>query len=148
MDKVLSFIVNDKKELLLLKGSSNDPQFKKSFWYVVTGGCEKEDATKEDTVIREIKEEIGINTINNIIYLNWIFKYNSLGKECTEYVYIAYTNSKKIILNEENIDYKWCSLKEFIELIQWFGDKKELEEVLKLAIEKQVYFQKEKIEAL
>ena len=49
MEKILSFIVNEKKELLLLKGSQNDPQFKKSLWYIVTGACEQCDNSKEDT---------------------------------------------------------------------------------------------------
>lgn len=30
MNKILTFIVNENKELLLLQGSPNDPQFKKS----------------------------------------------------------------------------------------------------------------------
>ena len=47
MNKILSFIVNEKKELLLLKESPNDPQFKKSIWYIVTGSCEKVDKTKK-----------------------------------------------------------------------------------------------------
>ena len=50
MDKILTFIVNEHNEILLLKGSENDPQFKKSFWYVVTGGCEECDSNKEETV--------------------------------------------------------------------------------------------------
>ena len=58
MEKILSFIVNENKELLLLKGSPNDPQFRKSLWYVVTGGCEAIDKSKEDTVKREIKEDL------------------------------------------------------------------------------------------
>ena len=57
MDKILAFIVNDNNKILLLKGNDNDPQFKKSFWYVVTGGCEKYDLNREDTVKREVKEE-------------------------------------------------------------------------------------------
>lgn len=40
MNKILTFIVNEFNELLLLKGSPKDPQFNKSFWYVVTGGYE------------------------------------------------------------------------------------------------------------
>lgn len=58
---MLSFIVNEQNELLLLKGSPNDPQFKKSIWYVVTGGCEKNDKTKEETVQREVKEETNLD---------------------------------------------------------------------------------------
>ena len=89
MEKILSFIVNENKELLLLKGSPNDPQFKKSLWYVVTGGFETIDKTKEDTVKREIKEETNVEA-QKVIYLNWILKYKSLGIECIEYVYITF----------------------------------------------------------
>ena len=55
MDKILTFIVNEHNQILLLKGNKNDPQFKKSFWYVVTGACEEYDLNREETVKREIK---------------------------------------------------------------------------------------------
>lgn len=57
MDKILTFIVNEYNEILLLKGNENDPQFKKSFWYVVIGGCEDDNLNREETVKREVKEE-------------------------------------------------------------------------------------------
>lgn len=148
MNKILTFIVNEDNKLLLLKGSPENPQFKKSFWYVVTGECEKEDKTLVDTVIREIIEETGIKKVNEIKYLNWILKYNSLGEECTEYAYITFVKSEKIVLNEENIDYKWCDLEEFINKIYWFSDKEILIKVLKLALEKKVYFTEEFIEEI
>ena len=88
----------------------------------------------------------GINKIKDILYLNWIFKYNSLGVKCTEYAYTIFVKKEKITLNEENIDYKWCDIKEFIEKIQWFGDKEELYNVLKEALDKKLYFKIEKIE--
>ena len=143
INKILCLIVNENNEFLLLKGNSNDPQFKKSFWYVVTGECETLDKTREDTVKREIKEETGLSKINSIMYLNWIFKYNSLGIKCTEYAYIASVKSEKIILNEENVDYKWCNLKEFVNQIHWFGNKKELTKILEEALNNNLYFKKE-----
>ena len=37
-----------------------------------------------------------------------------------------------IKLNEENIDYKWCDIDEYIEMIEWLGeDKSYLKERLK-----------------
>lgn len=54
MDKILTFIVNEYNEILLLKGSENDPQFKKSLWYVVTGGC-----------IKYAFEELGLRRLEN-----------------------------------------------------------------------------------
>ena len=145
MDKILTFIVNEFNELLLLKGSSNDPQFKESFWYVVTGGYEKIDKSLINTVKREVLEETGL-IVKKSIYLNWIFKYSSLGKKCTEYAYISFVNKDNVILNEENIDYKWCKLEEFIQKTRWFGDKEELRKVLIDALEEKIYFKNKKIE--
>ena len=59
---------------------------------------------------------------------------------------ICKKRKNNITLNEENIDYKWCDIKEFIEKIQWYGDKKELYNVLKEALDKKIYFKTEKIE--
>jgi len=129
-EKILTFIVNENNQLLLLKGSKNDPQFHKSFWYVVTGSCEKEDTDKIQTVKREVKEETNLNVIETI-YLNKVFKYKSLDKNCIEYVYLSRVNNADIVLNEEHIDYKWCALNEFIQLIHWFEDKTNLIELLK-----------------
>lgn len=146
MNKVLTFVVNEDNEILLLKGSKNDPQFKKSFWYVITGECEEYDLSKEATVKREIKEETGLTKINDIIYLNWVLKYFSLGTECTEYVYITFVKKERVKLNEENTNYKWCNIKEFIEKVHWYGDKQELSNVLTNALNKKIYFKIEKTE--
>ena len=35
VNKILTFVVNELNEILLLKGNQNDPQFNKSFWYTV-----------------------------------------------------------------------------------------------------------------
>ncbi len=147
MDKILTFIVNENDEILLLKGNKNDPQFNTSFWYVVTGGCEKYDLNREDAVQREVMEETGLLTHKNI-YLNWILEYESLGSQCREYVYISFVKKGNIILNEENIDYKWCSFEEFIEQINWFENKTILKKVLRSAIKGQVLFKKEKTDKI
>ena len=126
MEKILTFIVKEHK-LLLLLGSDSDPQFHKSFWYTVTGGYEKEDVSLKDCVVREVKEETGLN-LTNIIDLQWTFQYESLGESCIEHAFISYANEDNVQLNEENIDYKWCELNEFINLIYWHYDKKELKE--------------------
>ena len=102
MDKILAFIVNEYDEILLVHGSENDPQFKKSFWYVVTGGCEKCDLNREETVKREVKEETGL-IVKDSMYLNWILEYESLGVQCKEYVYVSFVSKDTITLNEENI---------------------------------------------
>ena len=52
---------------------------------------------------------------------------------CVEHVFISYTtdDDSNIILNEESIKYKWCSLDEFIDLIKWYYDKSDLKAMLK-----------------
>lgn len=144
MDKIFSFVVNkETNKLLLLLGSSLDPQYKRSFWYVVTGGKEEQDKDLEETVIREIKEETNLDA-REIIYLNWSFKYKSLGNVCTEYVYVSFVDDKDVVLNEENIDYMWCDVDEFIELIEWSGDKEVLRNVVHKALEKEKYIKEER----
>ena len=128
VEKILTFIVNEGK-FLLLKGSDKDPQFHESFWYTVTGSVEKEDNSLEDAVKREVKEETNLE-INRIEKLPLIFEYESLGKKCVEHGFISYVLDDKVILNEENIDYKWCNIQEFIKLIKWYYDKDELINVL------------------
>ena len=128
MEKILTFIVKDKK-LLLLLGSDSDPQYHKSFWYVVTGGCEPEDKTLEDSVRREVMEETGLN-LTKIVDLDWVFEYESLGENCVEHAFISFADGNNVKLNEESIGYKWCTIDEFINLIEWYGDKQEIKEKL------------------
>lgn len=133
LEKILTFIIKNNK-LLLLLGSDKDPQFKESFWYVITGGVEKQDKDLYDAVKREVKEETNIN-LEKIIDLNLTFEYNSLGTHCIEHVFVSYvndnTNDNEIMLNEESLEYKWCSLDEFIELIKWYYSKKKLKQLLR-----------------
>lgn len=143
MNKIFSFIVNkETNKLLLLLTSPLDSQFKRSFWYVVTGGKEEQDETLEATVKREIKEETNLN-VDQIIYLNWIFKYKSLGNICTEYVYISFVDDTDIVLNEESIDYKWCDFDEFVQLIEWSENKELLKDILQSAMKKEKYLKEE-----
>lgn len=128
INKVLVFIKKDNK-YLLLKGSDKDPQFKESFWYTISGHVENIDMTIEDTVKREVKEETNLN-IYNIKSLNLVFKYNSLNEECIEETFLVETNEEHIILNEESIDYKWCNIDEFIDMIRWYSSKEELKDIL------------------
>ena len=92
-NKILTFVVNENNQFLLLKGSERDPEFHESFWYVVTGSVEDEDITLEDTVKRETSEETGLS-LNKIQKLNWVYLYDSLGECCIEELYISYASDK------------------------------------------------------
>ena len=129
-EKILTFIINDDNEFLLLKNLDKDPQFHKSFWYVVTGSCEIEDKDIFETVKREVKEETNLDVIETI-YLNKTFKYESLGFNCIEYAFLSKVTKDKIILNEEHVDYMWCTFNEFIKKVHWFESKENLILLLK-----------------
>ena len=115
------------------------------FGMLSLGGKERYDHTLEETVSREVKEETDLD-VEKTKYLNWIFQYKSLGVNCKEYVYISLVNDGEIVLNEESIDYKWCGLDEFIDLIEWYGSKNELRNVLEYALKGELYYTKVKIE--
>ena len=134
-EKILTFVVNEGGKFLLLLGSDKDPQFHKSFWYVITGAKEEIDNTLEETVRRETKEETNLE-LDKVINLNRTYQYESLGKQCIEHVFLSYTKDKNIKLNEESIDYAWLFLEEFIEKIYWHYDKKELKKWLEKEVEK------------
>lgn len=135
MEKILTFIINKDNKLLLLLGSSNDPQFHKSFWYTVTGAKEDFDDDLFNAVKREVKEETNLS-VNKIIDTNITYNYYSLGMNCNEHVFISYVDNNDIILNEENISYKWCFLDEYVNSIYWHYDKKDLLKLLNNYIEK------------
>ena len=129
-EKILTFIINEEKKLLLLKGSSNDPQLHKSIWYVVTGSKEHIDNNLFDTVKREVKEETNLE-VKEIIDIDWYFEYDSLGEKCIEHAYISKVENRIIKLNEESIEYKWLDINDFINQIDWYYDKRDLEKKLK-----------------
>ena len=146
MNKIFTFVVNKRtNKLLLLLGNSQDPQYNSSFWYVVTGGVEDIDLNLEATVKREVKEETNLD-IDECIYLNWVFKYTSLGIKCVEYVYVSFVENTDVVLNEESIDYKWCNIDDFIECINWSGNKELLRNVVQSALKKEIYIKEELIE--
>ena len=135
MKKILTFIVNKNKELLLLHNNPENPIHGGDIWYTVTGGVEEYDKSLEDAVIREVKEETNLNVINTK-YLDINYTYTSRqGIECIEYVFISLVEEGNIILNEENIGYKWLNINDYIEEIYWYYNKEDLrillEKVLK-----------------
>lgn len=143
MKKILTFIVRNDNKILLLHNNPLNPIHGGDIWYTVTGGVEEIDANLESAVKREVKEETNLDVIDTM-YLNIIFKYlNRQGIECLEYVYISFIKDGSIILNEENIGYKWLDIGEFIKQVYWYYDKEELINILTEGINKELYYRKE-----
>ena len=130
MKKILTFIINKNNKLLLLHNNPQDPIHGGDIWYTVTGGVEEYDESLESAVIREVKEETNLDVINTK-YLNINYKYISRkGIECHEFVFMCLVKDGNIILNEENIGYKWVNIDDFIKEIYWYSDKEKLKEIL------------------
>ena len=102
----LLLIAKDKK-FLLLKRTDNGHKF--SGYWGLPGGSVEKDETPLDAVIREVKEEIGLD-IPNVKLLNTykyprgvinVYVYNSTDFDPT-----------KIVLNDEHTEWKMCTYSE------------------------------------
>ena len=115
-------------EFLCLK--PNPEPERNTGYYVVTGSIEK-DETKEDTVYREVLEEIGVLPIR-VIDLSHKIKYvDRITKErFIEYCHAAEINQDVEALSEEHIDYMWTDAKNFINTIWWDEDRAVLKKMV------------------
>lgn len=121
---------NNKIKFLLLYKKAND-NYKES-WDLSRGNIEKEEDEKQ-TVMREIKEETGINDLKFIDgfreRMNFIYKKqgNLVFKEI---IYLlAETKTKEVVLSFEHNDYSWLEFSESFEKITFKNTK----DVFKLA---------------
>ena len=146
MKKILSFIVDRNKQILLLRNNPVDCKHGGDFWYTVTGGFEPGEKNGALVCKREIKEETNLDVIE-CIYLNLVFKYITNNIKCDEYVYVSFVDSADnlILDKEENIDYEWCSFEEVVKKIRWCGDLEQFPKLLKSAINKELFLGEETI---
>lgn len=139
--KILSFITDGKKFLALR--NHPHPEHGGDFWFVVTGGVEEGESSKE-AVAREIKEETGLN-FEKIFPLNWGSVYSWKNEVCEEINFLTFVKKREIVLNEEHIESEWLNMDDFIKRINWEDDKKLLKSVLKKAIKSELYFKEKTI---
>ena len=109
---VVVFIQNDKNEFLIQKRVA-----KKDGKWATTGGHPVSGETSKQGIITEIKEELGINVIENNIIL-----FKTLKTE-DDFVDIYYLKEKinidKIKIQEDELeDVKWASKQEIEKLIE------------------------------
>lgn len=144
-NKILTFIYNKKKNKFLVLNITKHPDHApKGGWFTVTGGIER-DESSEDAVVREIKEETGLD-VEEVFDLSWGSTYKWKGEEFKEMNFIAFVNSDEVILNEEYSKYDWLDIDKFIEKIEWNDDPTLLKKVLIKGIDKELYFDKKERE--
>jgi len=141
--KILAFVFDGEK-FLLLRNNSKDPTHGGDYWFTVTGSVEAEESP-EDAIRREVKEETNLN-VSEIFDLKWGSIYSWAGEDHSENNFLAFIKKEKVILNEENVDFEWLSLEDFIKKINWDLNKEELRKVLQKAIKRKLFFKKEKID--
>lgn len=107
--KKVQVVVIAQNELLLLEFNKIRPNDYVGFQNI-TGGVEGVESY-ETAALREVVEEIGVNT-NILIDLKIEFKFHDRWKRnCIEKVFLCHFNKKPpIILSDEHVNFKWVNL--------------------------------------
>lgn len=111
VEVVASIIVHDNKILCVQRGENKLPYISRKFEF--PGGKIEEGETKEETIKREIKEELNmeIGVIKEFITVNHEYPDFYL----TMHSYICSCENTSVTLTE-HIDYKWLSISEMDQL--------------------------------
>ena len=108
---VVTGIVRYKDKFLILKKSSDDRNYPDKWSFC--SGFVKEFEPGEDTVIREIKEETGLDA--KILKKGDIIKVidKEKGKKWVVAVYLCKVEKEEVKLCHENSEFRWVSADEF-----------------------------------
>jgi len=115
-------IINKKVQYLLLKRIKE----KGEFWQPVTGGVEKDESLIK-AALREIKEEIGINSFVRIIKNLHKFKVDNENSYEEHIFGVEIKPEQSIDINnniyQEHSEYKWCYYGKALKMLKWEGNK-------------------------
>ena len=107
---VVSGIVKNKGKVLILKKSPKDWSYPNKWSFC--SGYVKEFESAEDTVLREIKEEIGLE--GKIVKNGRIFQKDDKLKRKRWVItpFLCEVKSRNVRLDHENVDYRWINYKD------------------------------------
>lgn len=108
-----AFIINQKGELFLMKSH------KWSDRYVIPGGHIELGERMEDALLREVKEETGLDVYDPQFICFWEFINESefyKKKHMLFFNFLVKTNDEKVTLNEEAQEYLWIDPKKSLKL--------------------------------
>mgnify|MGYP001615170511 FL=1 len=102
-------IVENKNKVLILKKSAKDYNYPNRWSFC--SGYVKEFESVEDTVLREIKEETGLKA--RIVKKGKLFQKNdkSKGRNWVIMPFLCEVSSRNVILDHENVDFRWINYK-------------------------------------
>ena len=117
-------VVRHKNKILILKKSSDDYNFPNRWSFC--SGYIKEFESADDTVLREIKEETGLNAKILKKGKSFLKKYHALNKEWYIMPFLCEVKSANIKLDHENTDFRWINQKDIIKYKTVPGLRKDL----------------------
>jgi len=121
---IKALITNSNGEILLLKINSAMLKIQKEPYWDLPGGRIKKGESIEQTLLREIEEEIGINKMENIIEVGIVLSNIRIPtKDSDVGLFLGIYNCKiknnsVIKLSTEHTEYKWFRANEASELLQ------------------------------
>jgi len=130
--KIMAIIYSEKGNFLLLR--TNPKWMKCDIWFVVTGSIKKRESERE-AVIREVKEETGLEILD-IKETGHIEEYEwpkNSGRMHTEKAFLVKVKEAIPRLSGEHLEFKWLNKNDFLDKIDWneeYSSKQKLKEIL------------------
>ena len=107
---VVTGIVKYKNKILILKKSPDDWNYPNKWSFC--SGYVKEFESAENSVLREIKEETGLDA--KIVKRGKLFQKNDKSKERSWVImpFLCEVKSKNVKLDHENVEFRWINYKD------------------------------------
>lgn len=107
---VVTGVVKNKDKVLILKKSPTDYNYPNRWSFC--SGYVKEFESAEESVLREIKEEIGMNA--KIMKKGKLFQKSdkTKGRHWVIMPFLCETKSRNVRLDHENVEFKWIDYKD------------------------------------
>jgi 8-oxo-dGTP pyrophosphatase MutT (NUDIX family) len=103
----------------------------RGYWAPPHGRCENSDITEENTVVREVKEETGLD----VKPVRAVLTQPADTKVKTVTFWLVHTTDQKVHLDEESSQYEWYSLEDALKLLLYPGTRIFFEKVARHEIE-------------
>ena len=106
-------IINDGGKMLTIRRSQTDSV--RPFYWDLPGGELNLGESAQEGIIREIKEETGLE-VCDLFVIDVISRFNNKDEFWVTICYKAKTNSNNVVLSYEHDEFKWVDVDSFFEL--------------------------------
>ena len=115
-----AILIDSSGKLLISKRSLKKKEYP-GLWELPGGKFNNKESIRE-CIIREIKEELGID----VEYDQWIYSINHLNNTYDVNYCICHVNEKQVRINSEIDEYKFITLKDYVNYSMMPNDKRVL----------------------